>query len=244
MTNAIFVGAAGAGIEIGEALSTAAAILGTRDEMDPQALADAFSDTGAEAFGVSIVLLVDQSGSMKPFAQAVPDAFDRFVESLREGGAAESSRLAVVTFAERGDIALPFTPLTAEVRLEGYAPEGGTRLVDTVRDVLLALLDRGWGEGERVVIAVITDGKDTSSTPEGRWELQSLSLRALAREWTLLTFGLGTDARNAARSLGFPDDPDAARTLARSAESLFESLAALSSRSIPPGVSGVARRRT
>lgn len=212
--------------------------------MDHQALLEAFSDSGAEAFAVSIVLLVDQSGSMKPFARAVPEAFDRFVASLREGGAAESSRLAVVTFAERGEIALPFTPLTDEVSLDGYAPEGGTRLVDTVRDVLFALLERTWGEDERVVVAVVTDGKDTSSTPEGRWELQSLSLRAQTREWTLLTFGIGTDAHLAARSLGFPDDPESAQTLARSAESLFESLAYVSSRSIPPpGVSGVAPRR-
>jgi Mg-chelatase subunit ChlD len=213
--------------------------------MDHQALLEAFSDTGDEAFGVSIVLLVDQSGSMKPFASAVPTAFDRFVESLRlgGGGAEESSRLAVVTFAERGEIALPFTPLTAELELEGYAPEGGTRLVDTVRDVLLALLERSWGEDERVVVAVVTDGKDTSSTPEGRWELQSLSLRAQTRDWTLLTFGIGTDARIAARSLGFPDDAESAQTLARNAESLFESLAYVSSRSIPPGVSGVKIRQ-
>jgi Mg-chelatase subunit ChlD len=212
--------------------------------MDHRALLEAFSDAGEEAFDVSIVLLVDQSGSMKPFARAVPEAFDRFVESLREGGAAEISRLAVVTFAERGEIALPFTALTAELQLEGYAPEGGTRLVDTVRDVLLALLERTWVEDERVIVAVITDGKDTSSTPEGRWELQSLALRAQAREWTLLTFGIGIDARIAARSLGFPDDPGAAQTLARSAESLFESLAYVSSRSIPPpGVSGVTKRR-
>jgi len=211
--------------------------------MDHRGLLEAFSDTGAEAFGVSIVLLVDQSGSMKPFAPAVPQAFDRFVASLRESGAAESSRLAVVTFAERGEIALPFTALTAEVQLGGYAPEGGTRLVDTVRDVLLALLERTWGEDERVIVAVITDGKDTSSTPEGRWELQSLSLRAQTREWTLLTFGIGIDARIAARSLGFPDDAESAQTLARSAESLFESLAYLSSRSIPPGVSGVKTKR-
>jgi Mg-chelatase subunit ChlD len=211
--------------------------------MDHQELVHAFSDTGAEAFRVSIVLVVDRSGSMKPFARTVPEAFDRFVESLRAGGAVESSRLAVVTFAERGEVALGFTPLTAELRLERYAPEGGTRLVDTVRDVLLALLERGWGEDERVVVAVITDGKDTSSTPEGRWELQSLSLRAQSREWTLLTFGIGTDARVAARSLGFPDDPDSAQTLARSAESLFESLGVVSSRSLPPGVSGMKKRR-
>lgn len=211
--------------------------------MDHQALLEAFSDTGAEAFGVSIVLLVDQSGSMKPFASTVPEAFDRFVESLRGSAAAESARLAVVTFAERGEIMLPFTPLTAELRLDAYAPEGGTRLVDTVRDVLLALLERTWGDDERVLVTVITDGKDTSSTPEGRWELQSLSLRAQTREWTLLTFGIGTDARIAARSIGFPDDAESAQTLARSSESLFESLAYVSSRSIPPGVSGVKTRR-
>jgi hypothetical protein len=69
-------------------------------------------------------------------------------------------------------------------------------------------------------------------------------MRAQARGWTLLMFGIGTDAQVAARSLGFPDDTDSAQTLARRAESLFESLAHVSSRSIPPGVSGVKIRRS
>lgn len=211
--------------------------------MDLQALRDALADTGQDPFLVSIVLVVDESGSMKPFARAVPEAVEHFVQTLRQREVAARCRLAVVTFAERGEIALGFTPLTDPVSLRDYAPEGGTRLVDTVRDVLLVLLDRPWGEDERVVVAVITDGKDTSSNPDGRWELQSLSLRARSREWTLLTFGIGTDAANAARSMGFPEDPQSAQTLARSAESLFESLAVVSSRSIPPGTSGVVRRR-
>jgi Mg-chelatase subunit ChlD len=206
-----------------------------------QALAD--TDTEAEPFLVSIVLIVDKSGSMQAFAQTVPEAVEHFVSVLRAGNAADRCRLAVVTFAERGEIAMGFTPLPADVHLVDYRPEGGTRLIDTVRDVLLVLLDRAWNEDERVVVAVVTDGKDTSSTPEGRWEVQSLSLRACARDWTLLTFGIGTDGVVAARSLGFPDDAESAQTLARRAESLFDSLAYVSSRSIPPGVSGVVTRR-
>jgi hypothetical protein len=59
----------------------------------------------------------------------------------------------------------------------------------------------------------------------------------------LLTFGIGTDAQIAARSIGFPDDPDSAQTLERRSESLFESLAYVSSRSIPPGTESVVRKR-
>jgi Mg-chelatase subunit ChlD len=212
---------------------------GGTEAMNHDELREAFADVGAEPFGVSIVLMVDSSGSMKPFAGAVPEAVDRFVKTLREVHAADTCRLAIVTFAERGEIALGFTPLTADVGLPRFEPEGGTRLVDTVRDVMVVLLQREWSDGEHVVVAIITDGKDTASSPEGRWEMQSLALRARARDWTLLTFGIGTDALVAARSLGFPDDPASAQTLERRAESLFESLASVSSRSIPPGASGV-----
>jgi Mg-chelatase subunit ChlD len=211
--------------------------------MDPLALQQALADVDPEPFLVSIILLVDKSGSMKAFARTVPEAVEHLVSVLRQGNAADRCRLAVITFAERGEIAMGFTPLTDDVRLGGYEPEGGTRLVDTVRDVLLVLLDRAWHEDERVVVAVVTDGKDTSSTPEGRWEVQSLSLRARSRDWTLLTFGIGTDGVVAARSLGFPDDPESAQTLARRAESLFDSLAYVSSRSIPPAQSGMKRKR-
>jgi Mg-chelatase subunit ChlD len=211
--------------------------------MDLLSLQQALADAGSESFfQVSIVLLVDKSGSMKAFAKTVPEAVDHFVTSLRDANAADRCRLAVVTFAERGELAVGFTPLTNDVRLADYAPDGGTRLADTVRDVLLVLLDRTWSDDERVVVAVITDGKDTSSTPEGLWEVKSLSLQAQARDWTLLTFGIGTSAVVAARTIGFPDDPDSAQSLARSPESLFESLAYVSSRSIPPTQSGVVRR--
>src|SRR5580704_5667294 len=102
--------------------------------MDSNELEQALADTGAERFLVSIVLLVDKSGSMKAFAQTVPEAVEHFVTVLRQGNAADRCRLAVVTFAERGEIAMGFTPLTADVRLANYEPEGGTRLVETVRD--------------------------------------------------------------------------------------------------------------
>jgi Mg-chelatase subunit ChlD len=210
--------------------------------VDPRELEQALADGGPEPFVVSVVLVVDQSGSMKPFAEAVPAAFDQLVGSFLASPDAERARLAVVTFAERGELTLGFTPPGPDVHLRDYAPEGGTRLVDTVRDVLLAMVAHRFGDDERVVVAVITDGKDTASTPDSRWEVQALASRALARDFVLLTFGIGTDAANAARTLGFPDDPASAQTLARRAESLFESLSAVTSRSIPPGVSGVRGR--
>jgi Mg-chelatase subunit ChlD len=210
--------------------------------MDRAALAEALADDEGAPYRVSIVLLVDGSGSMKPFATTVPDAIEGFVTKLRDAERPERSRLAVVTFAERGEVALGFQPLSAELRLREYAPEGGTRLVDTVRDVLLVLLERRWDEDERVVVAVLTDGRDTAGTPDSRWEVQALALRARAKAWTLLTFGIGTDARHAARGLGFPDDAESAQTLARSAGSLHESLAYVAYRSIPPGGSGVVPR--
>src|SRR5579859_7800967 len=157
--------------------------------MDRAALAEALADDEGGPYRVSIVLVVDSSGSMKPFAAAVPDAIETFVSKLRDAERPEGARLAVVTFAERGEIALGFQPLSAEVHLRTYAPEGGTRLVDTVRDMLLVLLDRRWDEDERVVVAVITDGRDTAGTPDSRWEAQALALRARAKAWTLLTFG-------------------------------------------------------
>jgi Mg-chelatase subunit ChlD len=206
--------------------------------VDPRDLLNALTEAGSEPFVVSVVLVVDQSGSMKPFARAVPEAFDELLERYLASPDAERTRIAVVTFAERGELSLGFSRPSPDLHLVDYAPEGGTRLVDTVRDVLLAMLEHRFGEEERVVVAVITDGKDTVSTPDSRWEVKALAGRALARDFVLLTFGIGTDAANAARTLGFPDDAAFAQTLAHRAESLFESLNVVSSHSVPPGVSG------
>jgi Mg-chelatase subunit ChlD len=210
--------------------------------VDPRELEQALADDGGpEPFLVSVVLVVDESGSMKPFAQAVPAAFDDLVARFLESPEHARTRIAVVTFAERGELSLGFTAPRPDLHLDGYAPEGGTRLVDTVRDVLIALLAHSFDDDERIVVAVITDGKDTASTPDSRWEVKALATRALARDFVLLTFGIGTDATHAARTLGFPEDAASAQTLARRAESLFDSLAVVGSRSIPPGVSGVRR---
>jgi Mg-chelatase subunit ChlD len=212
--------------------------------VDPRDLLHALTNDvhgGPEPWVVSVVLVVDQSGSMKPFARAVPEAVDELLQRYLASPDAERTRLAVVTFAERGEVSLPFSRPAPDLHLRDYAPEGGTRLVDTVRDVLLAMLEHRFGDDERVVVAVITDGKDTASTPDSRWEVQALATRAIARDFVLLTFGIGTDAANAARTLGFPDDAASAQTLARRAESLFQSLGVVSSHSIPPGISGVRR---
>jgi Mg-chelatase subunit ChlD len=210
--------------------------------VDPRDLLQALTEGGPEPFAVSVVLVVDRSGSMLPFASAVPAAFDDLVGRYLESEHAERTRIAVVTFAERGELLIPFSAPSPDLHLPGYAPEGGTRLVDTVRDVLLSMLEHRFDDDERVVVAVITDGKDTASTHDSRWEVKALASRALARDFVLLTFGIGTDASFAARTLGFPEDAASAQTLARRAESLFESLGTVSSRSMPPGVSGILRR--
>jgi Ca-activated chloride channel homolog len=137
---------------------------------------------------VSIILTLDQSGSMRRVTDAVKDAAHRFVGSLRE-----SDGLGVSLFADSPALTQDITKNRDEANeaVDQYVSKGGTALYDA-----LGLgLERLRPVGGRRALVVLTDGRDENDagTAPGSTRPFNDVLR-LAREVDVTVFAIGLGA--------------------------------------------------
>jgi Ca-activated chloride channel family protein len=136
---------------------------------------------------VSMVLVLDSSGSMRRASEQVVAAAASFVESLRP-----EDSLGLLTFADKVDVAHAITTNrqnTVET-LSKYQAEGGTALYDALCDSLLML--KGL-KGRRAVV-ILTDGRDEDNPGTGPGSVRTWEsvLRLLQdQDVTMFPVGLG-----------------------------------------------------
>ena len=136
---------------------------------------------------VSMVLVLDSSGSMKRASEQVVAAAASFVEALRP-----EDSLGLLTFADKVDVAHAITTNrqnTVET-LSKYKAEGGTALYDALCDSLLML--KGL-KGRRAVV-ILTDGRDEDNPGTGPGSVRTWEsvLRLLQdQDVTMFPVGLG-----------------------------------------------------
>jgi VWFA-related protein len=109
---------------------------------------------------VSIVLVLDSSGSMRRVAEQVVASAATFVAALRP-----EDSLGMLTFADKVHVAHAITTnrvSTAETLAE-YKAEGGTALYDVLCDALLMLK----GVKGRRAVVILTDGRDENNAGDG-----------------------------------------------------------------------------
>ena len=146
---------------------------------------DAFHEAVAP---VSIVLALDESGSMRRSAAAVVEAAHEFVAALRP-----EDSLAPMLFADQAVLVHDLTKDRGAVieAIDGYKAIGGTALYDALSDAM-ARLKRV--EGRRAIV-VLTDGRDENNPGTGPGSARSLDdVLAMVKETdaTIFTIGLGT----------------------------------------------------
>jgi Ca-activated chloride channel family protein len=109
---------------------------------------------------LSIVLALDESGSMRKAADAVKAAAMSFVAALRP-----EDRLAVMRFSNGAVLERDPSTARSDSRkaIEAYAPHGGTALYDAIHASLVRLKSV---EGRRVAV-VLTDGRDENNAGTG-----------------------------------------------------------------------------
>jgi uncharacterized protein YegL len=158
-----------------------------------------------------LVLVVDSSGSMESLWGEVKSCVRHYIKDLRKAPGAEFALLTIVTFDEMAEVDLPPTIITKIERVELSTPSGHTRLYGTLVDVLKPinqLVDEARAAKQElpVMLALFTDGEDNHS-PDSLPELRRLT--GAARELggiDLNLFGIGVDAKELARTIGFPED--------------------------------------
>jgi VWFA-related protein len=118
---------------------------------------EAFSEATSP---VSIVLALDESGSMRRAAEGVKAAARSFVNALRK-----EDKLAVLRFSDKAEVAHDLTLFRSDAMkaIDEYTSHGGTALYDAVHESLGRLKT---AEGRRVVV-VMTDGRDENATANG-----------------------------------------------------------------------------
>jgi Ca-activated chloride channel family protein len=109
---------------------------------------------------VSIVMAIDESGSMRQATDAVKAAARSFVGALRD-----SDKLAVMRFADRAELIHDLTLFRSDAlkAIDDYTPRGGTALFDALHGALGRLARV---EGRRVVV-LLTDGRDENNAGTG-----------------------------------------------------------------------------
>jgi VWFA-related protein len=146
---------------------------------------DAFHEAVAP---VSIVLALDESGSMRKSAEAVVAAAHAFVGTLRP-----EDSLAPLLFADQVFFNHDLTKDrdAANKAIDGYLANGGTALYDALSDAL-ARLKRV--EGRRAIV-VLTDGRDENNPGTAPGSVRTLDdVIALVKETdaAIFSIGLGT----------------------------------------------------
>jgi Ca-activated chloride channel family protein len=136
---------------------------------------------------VSIVLVLDQSGSMARAAEAAKAAARSFVEAIRP-----EDSLAVVLFSDKVIFAHDLTTNREHSfeAIDEYVAKGGTALYDALTDAMLRL-KRVPG---RKVVVVLSDGRDENNPGTAPGSLRTLGdvYRTLAdTDATVFTIGLG-----------------------------------------------------
>jgi VWFA-related protein len=138
---------------------------------------------------VSIILVLDESGSMKRAAPMVMESARKFVESLPE-----KDKLAVMLFSDKTNMIHDLTTIRvwALDAIRGYSVKGGTALYDAVVESLQRL---SRVEGRRAVV-VLTDGRDENNPGTGPGSVHTFTdvLNAIRGvDAMVFPIGLGTN---------------------------------------------------
>lgn len=150
-----------------------------------------------------VTLLVDQTGSMAPYASQVVDGLNYYTKALcaQTPGPVFASLLTFHT-----DVMTHYThrPIhkVDKIRLETYHPEGSTALYDAISAVLTSLPSTAGGTQQHLVI-VLSDGEDVCSHTTLTDCADQVAL-AQARGVRIVFLGDGPEALALADLLGIP----------------------------------------
>lgn len=134
---------------------------------------------------VSMVLVLDQSGSMRRAADAVKDAAHRFVGAIRK-----EDTIGVALFSDRAELVQDLTKDRDEAgaAIDQYVSKGGTALYDALA---LGMERLKPVKGRRAVV-VVTDGRDENDAGTAPGSVRPFAeVERLAFETDVMIFAIG-----------------------------------------------------
>jgi uncharacterized protein YegL len=165
----------------------------------------------AKPAALHVAFVLDRSGSMGHLAEAVVSGVDEFVSELRrDEGDTLFSLTAFDTRFEHVHVAVPLADIPS-LGDTGYHPGGMTALFDAVAHTIVTTDERLKAQGrddEKVMVVVMTDGLENSSTDYTARTLKDLIRAYDGRpNWTFVYLGAAhaslAEAQDAAATLSF-----------------------------------------
>lgn len=175
-------------------------------------------------WNTDLILIVDESGSMKPTRQVTINSINELVQDqkAKPGNLAISqfhfnSMLHSVRKRQRGE---DFDYLT----LDDYIPHGGTRLVDSAIEVLDEAEAWPMPTDHSAIVVIVTDGEDNASKRPAS-DLKERVQALEAKGWKFVFIGSGIDAVQTGNQYGISRSMQADLTSAHGTQSAYRSLA-------------------
>lgn len=158
--------------------------------------------TEKENKNIHVLFILDKSGSMQPIKKATISGVNEYVETLKKDD--QNKYLFTLTLFDT-DVQTPvidkdiqkLTPLTASE----YQPDGMTALYDAVVKTIKKLEERV--VDERVLVVIMTDGEENSSTKYTQNDLSQLVEKLKDKKWTFVFLGANQDSWATAQAFGF-----------------------------------------
>jgi hypothetical protein len=149
-----------------------------------------------------VTLLVDETGSMAPYASQVVDGLNYYVKALC-AQAPGPVFATLATFAEEATIHYRQRPLhrVDKLRLESYLPHGNTALYDAICATLGTL---PLASPQRQLVVILSDGEDVCSVASLTDCAQAIA-PAQANGVLVVFLGDGPEALETAALLGIPE---------------------------------------
>lgn len=180
------------------------------------------------------IIIFDESGSMKQFGDAPTRALNQYLLELSIDPNAVNISAGIITFANEARVLESVRPVSEILPIKDYRPDGGTALYGTVAETLERIYEaRSHGQlPGNVLVSVFTDGEDTVSN-DYLEDLRKLVRRALEMSWIDLTiYGIGVDARELAKTMGFSTDSQHAITVPATVTGIQHTMSHASRRTI------------
>jgi von Willebrand factor type A domain len=148
-----------------------------------------------------LVILVDETASMTPYASQVVDGMKHYVQALtaQTPGPVFAT---LASFAEEVTVHYTQRPLhrVDKLRLEDYQPNGQTALYDAI----LKMLPTANQERQHQLFIIVSDGEDVCSTTSLTQCADTIVL-AQQRGVLVVFLGDGPEAMDTAALLGIPE---------------------------------------
>lgn len=163
-----------------------------------------------------IIVITDRSGSMGAIKNDVIGGYNQFLRDQKE--VEGEARITFIQFDHEYQVLYSEIPLqdAPELTAETFVPRGSTALLDAVGITLDERLSRNPSWAELVVMVIITDGEENSSTKYDLPRVRALTTEAEGLGWKFIYLAANQDAFNSASMLGM-QQPVAANYTADSA---------------------------